>query len=292
LTLSLVLPGLVAVGFGVSAGLYRWPMRPAVTIRVLTLIAAVTASTALLVIVVAAAGFFARSAIVLSLIEWCSVIPLHHEVGTVEGLVAALLLGIIGWRILRVLRERRWAVAGTDGHRFRVLDTDEPIAYAAPGNPGCVVVSSGLLGVLDSRERQVLFAHERAHLHQNHHRYLLVGALAVAVVPPLKPLVSQLRLATERCADEAAVAVMEGDREVVAVAIARAALATNDFHGTVAAFGGGSIPLRVSALLGEPTSNRIAIGALTVTGAAAAAAIVASSVQIHHFAELVGHICR
>lgn len=291
MTISLVLPGLVAVVVGVGAGLYRWPTRPSATIRVLTLIAATTATTAFVVITLAAAGFFARSALILALIKWCPVIPLHHEVGVFEGTLAAALLGAALMRIRRVVQQRRWAIAGTEGHRFQVLDTDQPIAYAAPGNPGCVVVSNGLLGALGARERQVLFAHERAHLHQNHHRYLLVGALAVAVVPPLKPLVEQLRLATERAADEAAVKAMNGDRELVAVSIARAALATTDYAGTVGAFGGGSIPFRVTALLDEPLSARVTGAAMAITVAAAATAVVASSVQLHHFVELAGHIC-
>ncbi|MBT8241413.1 MAG: M56 family metallopeptidase [Acidimicrobiia bacterium] len=261
------------------------------TIRVLSIIAAITASTAFVVIALATAGFFARSAMVLALIKWCPLIPLHHEVGVFESLIATALLGAALMRIRGVVQQRRWAVAGTEGHRIQVLDTDQPIAYAAPGNPGCVVVSNGLLGALDVRGRQVLFAHERAHLHQNHHRYLLLGAIAVAVVPPLRPLVEQLRLATERAADEAAVEAMEGDRELVAVSIARAALATTDYAGTVGAFGGGSIPFRVNALLDEPLSARVTGTAMAITVAVAAATVAASSVQLHHFVDLAGHIC-
>lgn len=291
MTISLILPGLVAVFVGVSAGMYRWPMRPAATVRVLSLIAAVTAATALVVLVLATAGLLARSALVLSLLEMCPVIPLHHEVGFVEGSIAGILLVAALARARRVVSEYRWAVAGTHGRRFQVLDTEQPIAYAAPGNPGCVVVSNGLLDALSPRERQVLFAHERAHLEQSHHRYLLIGAMAVAAVPPLRPLVEQLRLATERCADEAAVEVMDGDRELVAVSIARAALATTDYAGTVGAFAGGSIPLRVDALLSEPTPTRTTTAAMSATVLAAIAAVAASSLQVHHFLELAAHVC-
>jgi Zn-dependent protease with chaperone function len=267
-------------------------MRPTATIRALTFIAAITAGTALTVLTLATAGFLARSAVMLALLEMCPVIPLHHEVGFVEGTIASILLLAAGVRMRKVVVDHRWAVAGTSGHRFQVLDTEQPIAYAAPGKPGCVVVSNGLLEALSPRERQVLFAHERAHLEQGHHRYLLIGALAVAVVPPLRPLVEQLRLATERCADEAAVQAMEGDRELVAVSIARAALATTDYAGTtVGAFAGGSIPLRVNALLGDPTSTKVAAAAMTATGVAAIAAVGASSLQVHHFIELATHVC-
>lgn len=291
MTFSLLFPGLVAVLLGVAAGWYRWPMRPTVTFRVLTLISAVTATTAFIVIALGAIGFLARSGLVLALIDRCPVISLHHDVGIVEGLTAVILLAAVLGRIRRVITQHRRAIAGTQGHRFRLLDTDQPVAFAAPGNPGCVVVSNGLLNALNPRERQVLFAHERAHLQQNHHRYLFTGALAVAVVPLLKPLVAQLRLATERCADEAAAKVMDGDRKLVAVSIARAALATNDYAGTVGAFGGGSIPFRVNALLNEPLSTRVSAAAMAVTAIVAAATVAASSVQAHHFWELVRHVC-
>ena len=198
-------------------------MPPLVTVRVLTFIAAVTATTALTVVLVAAAAFLTRSTMAMTVIGWCPIIPLHREIGLAEGVVVFVLLSVVVWRVGGVVLRHRRAVAGTNGQRFQVLDTPQPIAYAVPGKPGCVVVSNGLLSALDPWERQVLFAHERAHLHQNHHRFLFAGALAVAVVPLLRPLVGQLRMATERCADEAAVVAVGGDRWLVAASIARAA---------------------------------------------------------------------
>lgn len=266
-------------------------MRPRATLRILTVIAVVGAGTAFILVAMLVVGFAARYEILLSVVGWCPVIPIHHEVGILEGLIATSLMGAMLYRIRGVLSRRRWAVAGTEGRRFRVLETDQPIAYAAPGSPGCVVVSTGLLRQLSARERQVLFAHERAHLHQRHDRYLLAGALAIAIVPPLAPLVSRLRLATERCADEAAVEAMNGDREVVAASVARAALVTTDYAESVGSFGGGSIPFRVSALLDQSFSHNRAAVALAATTITAAAGIAASSVQLHHFLELAGHLC-
>ena len=54
------------------------------------------------------------------------------------------------------------------------------IAFAVPGDPGCVVVSRGLLDRLEPRERKVVFAHERAHLRLGHHRYLHASEVAAA----------------------------------------------------------------------------------------------------------------
>jgi len=111
-----------------------------------------------------------------------------------------------------------------------------------------------------------------------------------AIAPVLSGAAEQLRLATERCADEAAVKVMGGDREAVAVSIGRAALATASFGGVVGAFGGGSIPLRVHALLDEPATSlvrRVVIVAVSVGLAVA----IGSSVQVHHLYELAAHVC-
>lgn len=292
MSIELVLPTVVAVAFGTAAVLVRWPGRPTVVMRLLAGIAGVTAATVFLVVSVGAVGLLARSALVMSLIDWCPVVPLHHDVGYLEGGLAfvATSAGLI--RMVRVVRRRRRAAGGMRGRRLFVLDTAEPIAYAAPGKPGCVVVSRGMLDVLGPRERQVLFAHERAHLRHHHHRYLLVGELAAAVLPVLRPLVYQLQLATEREADEAAVRAMGGDRPLVARAIARAAITSSAYHGLVGAFGGGSVPVRVQALIGPASSPARARVGLLAAGVVAAVALAAGSVQLHHVARLAGHLCH
>ena len=291
MSLGLLLPALVAVLGGAAAGLVRWPLRPMLAVRVLSLVASAVAITVVSVLVAMAVGLAARSALVLSVIEWCPVVPLHHQIGYVEGVIASVALAVVVVRFHRVLDRRRRAAEGTDGRRLSILDTEEPIAYAAPGNPGCVVVSTGLLDALEPRQRQVVFAHERAHLHQNHHRYLLVAELAVAVDPLLRPLASQLRLATERSADESAAAALGGDRQLVARTIARAAISRSAFHGLVGGFGGGSILIRVNALVGPPDRTAFTLIALCVGAATTALAIAAGSLQAHHLAELIGHVC-
>ena len=290
MSISLVLPGIAAVLVAVAAGFMRWSIAPRTAMRVVTALAALTSATVFVVVLTTAAGFVGRSGAGFVVLEGCLWLSAHHQVGTVEGLLAVLALGVMAFRVHKVVRVRRWAVSGTKGRHLAILETDEPIAYAVPGKPGCVVVSRGLLRSLNSDERRVLFAHERAHLAQNHHRYLLVGALAHAVVPVLGRLVSQLQLATERCADEVAVMATGGDREAVAVTIGRAALATTAFGGTVGAFGGGSIPARVEALLGEPDRSVVA-GLLVVAVVVAVGALVASSIQMHHLYALAAHVC-
>ena len=297
MNVEFLLPGLAVLAVAVGLGVGRWPLVPRANVWALTTIAVVAATTVMSVVLATMAGFLLGPVRRNEIVEWCRIVPLHHEVTAFEGVLATVALVAMGTRVGLVVVRRRAATAATAGRRLAVLDTAEPLAYAAPGKPGCVVVSTGLLSALEPRERQVVFAHERAHLRQAHHRFLLVGALAAAVVPPLGPLVERLRLATERQADEEAVAAMGGDRQLVATAITKAAFTKAgftkaSFDGLVPAIDGGSVVARVEALIGHPPSRwATAAGvALAVTGAVSA--IGAGSIQLHHLWVLVDHVCH
>jgi Zn-dependent protease with chaperone function len=274
-------------------GMTRWQPPAALAIRALALISGVVGATVFALVAATAAGFVLGPARQAEIVEWCRIIPLHHEVGPLLGGLALGALIAIMVRISLVVRRFRSATRATSGRRVSILPTSEPVAYAAPGRPGCVVVSTGLLAPLDARERQVVFAHERAHLRQGHHRYLLVGLFAAAVVPFLGPLVARLRLATERCADEEAVATLGGDRRLVARAIAKAALATSTYHhDVVPAFNGGEVAARVNALIGTPPGVWATRSGHAIMIAGMLSAIGAGSVQIHHLWVLIDHICH
>lgn len=292
MNVGFMLPGLVLLGVASLLGLTSRPLPSRLVVRALTVVAFTAGSTAALVVTATAAGFVLGPARRAELIQYCRLFPLHHEVGAVEGVGSVLVLLAMAVRVGIVLRRRHQATRGTAGRRISIVPTREPIAYAAPGRPGCVVVSTGLLSSLEPSERQVVFAHERAHLHQGHHRYLLVGSLANAVVPLLRPLVNRLRLAMERCADEEAVAVLGGDRQLVARAITKAALTTSSYGGLVPAFGGGSVVARVDALIGVPRGKASTTIGLAVVVAGTLTAIGAGSVQLHHLWVLFDHICH
>ncbi|MGW3354443.1 M56 family metallopeptidase [Streptomyces bungoensis] len=181
--------------------------------------------------------------------------PVNRDVAAVCAgavLVGAVSLTVASWRRGRALvdawRECRHIVAGGD---LAVVDDPMPTAFAVLGMPGRVVVSSGMLRLLDGPERQALLAHERAHLRYRHHVFSLVLHLAAVVNPLLRPLERTGAFAVERWADEAA-GVVVGDRRVVARAIARAALASSRFRQAALAATGGPVPQRVQALLAPP----------------------------------------
>lgn len=275
----------------VALGLGRRPLPPRLATGAMTVVAAVAAGTVAVTVAATAVGFVLGPARRAELVEWCRIVPLHHEVGTIEGITSLAVLSVVIVRIGLVSHRRRTATRGTGGRRLRVLDIREPLAYAAPGKPGCVVVSTGLLAALEPRERQVVFAHERAHLRQRHHRYLLVAALAVAVVPLLRPLADRIRLATERSADEEAAATL-GDRHLVATAIAKAALTRSAFGAVVPAFNGGSVTARVEALVGPgPSTWSTGLGLAAIV-ATTTTALGAGSLQLHHLWVLIDHVCH
>jgi Zn-dependent protease with chaperone function len=185
--------------------------------------------------------------------------PVHRSV----ALVCALLLlasvaglTVASWRRVRVLvdgwREYRELPAAGD---LAVVDDPVPTAFALPGMPGRIVVSSGMLQALSADERRALLAHERAHLRHRHHLFLLVLQLASAVHPLLRPLVREGAFTVERWADEEAAAEV-ADRSLVARAVARAALATKRAPRRALAAAGGPVPRRVQALLTPPAPFR------------------------------------
>ncbi|MFD6287725.1 M56 family metallopeptidase [Streptomyces sp. NPDC060205] len=174
-----------------------------------------------------------------------------------------------------------------------VVDSPHPDAYALPGRPHRIVVTTAMLRSLGPAEREALFAHERAHNRAGHHYHLAVAELAAHCHPALRAVRDAIRLASERAADESAAAAV-GDRHLMATAIARAALAGHDSQSARPDFAPaattGPVPRRVTALL-EPIAVRsraarwtaFLLVACTVLSVAAGTAGV---VDFHHEVEV------
>ncbi|AUG81457.1 Peptidase family M48 [Kitasatospora sp. MMS16-BH015] len=218
-------------------------------------------------------------------------VPYAEVSGTVAiAALAAVLLrcGLILARHYRVRHRARRALAGLPA-TLAVLPDPDPYAYALPGAPGRVVVSTGMLDCLDPAERRALIAHERAHLTGRHHRFLLTSQLAAGLNPFLRPLRTAVAFGTERWADEDAAQAV-GDRRLTARAVGKAALHTHRTpHPGLAAFAeSGPVPRRVAALLAPvppshhwpPPHTPTALATLIAAAGTAASAASATNAAI------------
>ena len=185
--------------------------------------------------------------------------PGMHLPEPVPDWVAVLAAGALTWVFVqlgyevyrRVSTVRRLSHAGPAAGGVVVADWAEPLAVAVPGRPGEVLLTTGMLRVLTAAERDAVLAHERAHLAHRHHLAMLLIGAASAVNPLLRPARDAVGYLVERWADEEA-ATQVGDRDLVARAVARAALATVAPRPAPVLLGmhGGVIVRRVRALQG------------------------------------------
>ncbi|MGC4890563.1 M48 family metalloprotease [Micromonospora sp. DT227] len=210
--------------------------------------------------------------------------PVPGPVALLAGV--ALLFGSLrlladGWR--RLATHRRLRAVGTAEHGLVVADWSAPLAAAVPGRPGRsghLLVTTGLLRLLDAEERRVVLAHEQAHLAHRHHRLVAATAAAAAVNPLLAPVRESVAFLVERWADEDAAAAVD-DRDLAAQAVARASLAMAE-PGPAAALGinGGAAVLRVRALTEPaPTPRRRLLVGPALLGAGCLAAGAAATVE-------------
>lgn len=264
---------------------HRLPPRLATRFVTLTLVA-VTIAVVPTVLVVGVA-FLAHAPIVGTGFEWCAqAIGLHASVSAWIGIPVVGLIAIGSLRTVRLLRQHR-ALRLDRAHPIHIAHSSRPYAVTLPGRAGQIVISTAMVDMLDDDQRRIVVAHERAHAHYRHDRYLLVAELAAAAVPPLRALAHRVTFSIERWADEAAAAVC-GDRELVAVTLGKVALETH--QPTVASFSGLGVAARMSALLQPAVTNphRSHVVALwSSLGLTAGFSLY----QLHHLERLLTALC-
>ncbi len=269
--LPLFLPVLAAV----AAGPLAERLEPRLATWLLTSVAVALAALSCAALGILAVAGAVRLPLLAWLGHWSSaVVRAGDPVSGAEAALAALLLAAAAYAALRLLwrRVRALAAAGFEAacipgaNQLVVVDDPVPEAYALPGLPGRVVVSTGMLDALDDADRDAMLAHERAHLASHHYAFVAAAHLAAAASPLLRPAATAVAYTVERWADERAAAHC-GDRRQVARAVGRAALATRHAparrRASEAVLGllgrrpgavrrAGPVPRRVAALLAPP----------------------------------------
>ncbi len=157
----------------------------------------------------------------------------------VARVLAIAYLARIGWVAVRTSRATSRSAANlavaaagrpaAGGPVTHLVASARPFAYTLGGRAGGVVVSHGLLALLDRDERDAVLAHERAHLRLRHHRLLWFGQVVSAALGAAVPAAGEAAASPARelevIAGQAAANEM-GERRVVARALAKAALAS------------------------------------------------------------------
>lgn len=290
MTADLVAPAILAVISACAGGWLRRRVTPDFAVALLTAVAVVGAAAVLWALALLVFGGMIGVPGFLEQLAWCRrVLAASHQTPLPVAAAAAAALVAGGAQAIRFDLRWRRTVRGYGGHGgIDVVDSPRPLAYAAPGRPGTVVISDGLLQILDEEEQAAVIAHERTHLTRRHARYLRLAGMSAAFFPLLTPLARQVRFATERAADEGAVAAV-GDRRTVARAIARAALATSPSG--FLAVGGDSVAARVAELVNPPRPQWLPVAALLTAVGAVLATLLASTWQLHHLVAFAAHVC-
>jgi len=285
MTLAYLFPALVAVAALVIAGSFHRDLPPRAAAFILTGAIVAAAAAATWSVALLAAHFL------LDRFGWCrESLHGHVHVPAVLGLAALATVAYGAMSVMRSLSRHRRARRGPipEGDLF-VIQSQTPTAFAVPGRHAHVVVSTGMLDLLDRDEQRAMLAHERAHLRHHHHRLIIATEVAASLLPPLWLPARRVRFATERWADQDAAREV-GDASIVARAIARAALARSDAIEPELALSGSDVAARIEALTGDRVCSRVD-AALLAVGMLVAMSVIAVAAQVHHVLEFVQSFC-
>lgn len=136
-------------------------------------------------------------------------------------------------------------------HGARVLDHEVPVAYCLPGLRPRVVLSRGVLALLNDAEVAAVLAHERAHLSMRHDLVVLPFVALGATFPRLGPVQvaqEQVNLLVEMLADDWA--ARRHNRADLARALCKVGSAVTPAGGL--GVGGEGVALRARRLVTPP----------------------------------------
>lgn len=199
----------------------------------------------------------------------------HLVALALAAVLTAELLGVLALSWVRTARTRRRhrellelvvqpSAAAPDA---RLLEHPAPVAFCIPGARPLLVLSSGMVAELDERQLAAVVAHERAHLAEHHHLYLLpflAWRAALPVLPAAARALTAVRELVEMRADDRALASLGGPdpRRTLAQAIVVAAGGGGGVPDGALAVGSSAVGARVLRLLAPPaplpTAARVA----------------------------------
>lgn len=230
----LLVPPCTAVFLGLAGGRLARRLPPATAVPLLTVATVVTALATGFVLAVGGLEVLARVPLVAELGRWSPVALARDDrlpvaISVLAGSTAAILLTRALREVVRSASDLACAALlcrrlGPGAQGLVIVEDQRPDAFALPGVPGRIVVSTAMVRALSADERRVLLAHEHAHLTHRHHLFVHVSAVAAAANPLLRPVARAVRAGVERWADEVAAATVD-DRRLAAQALARAGLA-------------------------------------------------------------------
>jgi Zn-dependent protease with chaperone function len=204
----------------------------------------------------------------------------HWVALTLAAVLAIELLGVLAVSWVRTVRMRRrhrelleLVVEPGDHAGAQVLDHPAPVAFCIPGARPLLVLSKGMVAELDDAGLAAVVAHERAHLRERHHLYLLpfvAWEAALPLLPAPRRAHAAVRTLVEMRADDLALAELDGPapRRTLAGAIVTAAEGARGVPGGALAAGGGAVGARVRRLLEPPAPLPPAVRAVILAAAA------------------------
>jgi hypothetical protein len=280
MTIDVYTPLLLSLLLGAVSPQVGRHLAPAPAARALTAAAVLTAGATIWALVLLAVTLLDEAPpVVADAREDGKVLP--EPVPEAVAVVALTVLAVAVFRVLRAVRTKRATHRGLrrlcEGHpagtELVVAASPTPQAFAVPGTPGRILVTSAMLAALRPAERRVLLAHERAHLAHRHALLVHAVTLAAAADPLLVPVRTTVSYLVERWADEQAAGAV-GDRRTTARALARAALVSHR-PGCALHFSDRAVTRRIAALQTTPPPHLrplaaavFALGALPALGAA------------------------
>jgi len=305
MTIAVLLPLVVSLLLGLGGPHLAQVMHPAAAVRLVALGAVIAALAMGFSLTVVAMFLLASVRDIAVLGHWSPTeLRVFPDVPWLLGLVAAAVVaGLLAAAAAHTIRAgtQLWTAeslcrrlgATQRGQRSVLVEDDTPDAYAVPGIRGRIVVTTAMFAALTTPERDVLLAHEAAHLTHRHQLWIQLSELAAAANPLLRRLPPVVRYAAERWADEDAARAV-GDRRLTARAIAHAALAAaahrrepHPGHDSVLLTAtGGDVPRRVRALLNPPRLRWSRPAAAVLTAMALTvliSSVVVASTTEHRF---------